>query len=92
VSQQWSSPHSAVPESSGTATGSLIAGILSFIVCPIVLSIVAIILGNQAKEEIRASGGRIAGEGSAQAGIVLGWISIVVFAITLLLAAVIIAT
>ena len=38
--------------------------------------IAALILGNQSKEEIAASGGTQTGEGMAKAGVILGWISI----------------
>ena len=78
MSQEWSPAGYATPQNSGKATGSLICGILSFFVCPVVLSIVAIILGTQALTEIRQSGGRVTGEGMAQAGLILGWISIAI--------------
>jgi len=56
---------------------SLIAGILGLSFIPIVGSIVAVITGPMAKKEILASGGALGGEGLATAGIILGWIGIV---------------
>jgi hypothetical protein len=82
-SQEWSPAGYTPPQNSGKATGSLIAGILSFVVCPLVLSIVAIILGTQAQSEIRMSGGRLTGEGMAQAGVILGWVSLAITAVVI---------
>ena len=41
-------------------------------------AIAAIIVGKQAQNEIAASGGRQGGENRAKWGIILGWISIVI--------------
>lgn len=51
-------------------------GICGLVVCPIVLSIVGLVLGYQAKSEIDRSGGRISGRGNAKAGIVLSWVGL----------------
>jgi hypothetical protein len=63
-------------EASGKATAALVLGICGLVVCPLVCSIIGLVLGYQAKSEIDASGGRIGGRGSATAGIVLGWIGV----------------
>ncbi len=55
---------------------SLVLGILSLVSLSIFAGIPAIILGNQSRKNIRASAGRLAGEGMATAGIVMGWISV----------------
>jgi hypothetical protein len=65
---------------SGKATASLVCGIVSFLCCPIILSVLAIVLGNQAKNEIDANPA-LGGRGLAQAGIILGIISLVLGAI-----------
>jgi hypothetical protein len=57
----------------------LVCGILGLTFCPIVLSIIALVLGYSAKKTIRASGGREQGEGMATAGIVTGWIGIAIW-------------
>jgi hypothetical protein len=71
----------AQPKTNQKALWALITGILSLICCGIVAGIPAMILGNSAKKEIAASGGTQSGGGMAQAGFILGIISI---AITLL--------
>lgn len=58
------------------ATASLILGIIGLFMCPVICSVLAIIIGSMAKGEIAASGGYQAGESNAKAGIVLGWIGL----------------
>lgn len=62
--------------SNSKATASLVLGIIGIFFCPIICSILAIILGYTARNEIAASGGRQAGGGNATAGIILGWVGI----------------
>jgi hypothetical protein len=63
--------------SSGKATASLVLGILGlFLFCSFILSLLAVILGYQARREIDASGGQLSGRGNAVVGIVLGWIGV----------------
>jgi uncharacterized membrane protein len=78
----WGGPQA---ESSGKATASLVLGICGLVVCPIILSIVGLVLGYQARGEIQRSGGRISGESQAKAGIILGWVGIVLYGIGMLL-------
>ena len=61
---------------SGAATVSLIFGILAYVFLPLIGAIVAVIAGHMARNEIRASGGRLGGNGLATAGLVLGYIQI----------------
>jgi hypothetical protein len=68
-------------ESYGSATTALVCGILGVILCPLILSIIAIVKGNNARKVIDRSGGRYNNRGSATAGIVLGWVGIAIFAI-----------
>lgn len=63
-------------ESNGKAITALVLGICGLVLCPVLLSIPALILGYQARGEIDGSGGRQSGRGMAVAGIVLGWIGI----------------
>ena len=65
----------SAPQTSGKATASLVLGIAGFLVFPLVCSILAIVLGNQAKQEIAADP-RLGGESAANAGVILGWIGI----------------
>ncbi|MBN1667377.1 MAG: DUF4190 domain-containing protein [Anaerolineales bacterium] len=63
-------------QNSTTAIISLIAGILGLTLFPFLGSIVAVITGRMAKNEIAESYGRLGGENLAQIGLVLGWIGL----------------
>ena len=54
---------------------SLVSGILGWILLPMIASIVAIVTGHMARAEIRRSAGTVDGDGFAVAGLILGWIS-----------------
>ena len=56
---------------------ALVCGIASFLVFPLIPAIVAVVLGSSSRKEIAASGGRLTGDSLAVAGVVLGWINIV---------------
>lgn len=64
------------------ATTSLILGIVSLLCCQLA-GIAAVIVGRRAKNEIRSSGQQ--GDGLATAGIILGWISIALTVLSILL-------
>ncbi len=68
-------------QTSSLAVISLISGIASFFIVPLLGAIAAIITGNMARKEIRQSRGRITGDGMAKWGMILGWINIVLSAI-----------
>lgn len=70
-------PPPATPPTSGMAIGSLIASIAGFIIVPLLGGIVGLILGYIAKKQIRESEGTLAGAGLATAGIIMGWIQVV---------------
>ena len=63
-------------QNSSLAVISLIAGIASFVILPLLGAIAAIITGNMAKKEIAQSAGRLTGEGMARWGMILGWVNI----------------
>lgn len=65
---------------------SLVAGILGWTLLPFLGSLGAIITGHMARSEIRRSAGTVDGNGLAIAGLVLGWGSVVVTVIGILLA------
>jgi hypothetical protein len=62
-------------QTDGQAVASLVLGIAGLVVCPLVCSIIAIVLGNQAKARI-AIDPSIEGEGMARAGVILGWVGV----------------
>jgi Domain of unknown function (DUF4190)/zinc-ribbon domain len=72
------------PETSGKAIAALVLGIAGVLFVPLVCSILAIVLGRQAKREIEAEP-RLSGEGMATAGSVLGIVGLCLFAIGVLL-------
>ena len=59
----------------GSAVAALVLGIFGVISCPLILSIPAVIVGNQALTKIRQDAS-LDGEGLARAGMILGWIGI----------------
>jgi mannose/fructose/N-acetylgalactosamine-specific phosphotransferase system component IIC len=73
----------AAHRTSGYAIASLILGIAGFFVFPIVPSILAVVFGQKAREELRREP-TLGGDGLATAGIVLGWVGIALVAIVLL--------
>ena len=73
---------------SGKAVGSLICGILGFIILPVISAIPAIILGHLSLSEIKRSAGRIKGQGMAIAGLVLGYLSVALIPFILIIAAI----
>jgi len=75
----------------GKAVASLVLAIFGLVSCPIVCSIIALILAYQAKNEIAASGGWQTGESIARAGIIIGWIGIAIYAILILVIVIIAA-
>ena len=67
----------ATRQTSTLAVVSLIFGILGWILIPWIGSLVAIVTGHLARGEIRRSPGALDGDGMAIAGLVLGWINVV---------------
>ncbi|MBN1304261.1 MAG: DUF4190 domain-containing protein [Anaerolineales bacterium] len=71
---------------------SLIAGILGFIqIVPIIGPIVAVITGHMAKNEIRTSMGQLNGDGLATAGLILGYIPLVLGVLACCVVAILVA-
>ena len=65
----------------GSAVASLIMGIAAFLVCPLVLGVLAVVFGYIGKRNIEESAGTLGGESFAVAGIILGWINLAIVAI-----------
>jgi hypothetical protein len=67
-------PESGTPAPTSTLSlTSLMMGIISWILLPVVGGLIAIITGHLAKKEIRQSEGLLGGDGLATAGLVLGY-------------------
>lgn len=71
------------PKSNSSAVASLIIGILSWFLCPIIGGVAAVILGHVARGQIRRTGE--AGGGLAMAGLILGYAHIAVYGVFTLL-------
>ncbi len=68
--------YSTPKPNSSMAIVSLVMGILGLSLLPILGSIVAVVTGYMARNEIRQSMGNLSGEGLATAGLILGWVGI----------------
>ena len=75
----------------GSAVAALVLGIFGVISCPLILSIPALIVGNQALAKIRQDP-TLDGEGLARAGVILGWIGVAFALIGILVAVLALAT
>ena len=76
-------PSGAVIASQPTSSNSIVAlvlSIVSWVVCPVIFAIVALVFASKADKEIAASGGRIGGGSLVLASKILSWINIGVFA------------
>ncbi|HET6805016.1 MAG TPA: DUF4190 domain-containing protein [Frateuria sp.] len=76
----------AHPTTSAMAVVSLIFGIASWCVLPVLGAIVAVIFGHLARGEIRRAPGRLEGDGLAVIGLVLGYVQLAFGLIVLMFA------
>ena len=66
-----------IRQTSSLAVVSLVFGILGWTLLPFLGSLVAVVCGHMARGEIKRSNGTLEGDGLAIAGLVLGWINVV---------------
>jgi hypothetical protein len=76
------------PQTEGLATAALVIAIAGFFICPPVGAIVALVLANNARQRIEASGGRLSGLEQARAARIIAIIELVLTAIVLLVGAI----
>ncbi len=74
------------PQTSTSAIIALVLSIVSWTFCPLITSIVAIVLAYQADKEIRNSGGKVTGQGLSFAAKIIAWINIGVSVAVIVLA------
>uniref|UniRef100_UPI0006850EA7 DUF4190 domain-containing protein n=1 Tax=Promicromonospora kroppenstedtii TaxID=440482 RepID=UPI0006850EA7 len=74
--------YAPAPPKNDLGVWSLVTGILSWIMCPLVLGVVAIFTGNASRKAVRE--GLANNPGSATAGLVLGWINVGLFGLGIL--------
>lgn len=79
------------PQTSGKAIASMVTGLVGLLtICCgffVVTSIVALVLGFLARRDIRASDGRLKGDGMALTGIITGFVGIAMVILTIILVA-----
>jgi hypothetical protein len=79
---QWGAPPGPVgavygtPKTDGTAIAAFILAIGSWVICPLIAAVVALVLAHVAGNKIDASGGRLTGEGLVRAAQIIAWIHI----------------
>lgn len=94
--EQWTerstTPERVVPAArleagptNGSAVASLVLGIVGLTGFPVIPSILALVFGYRARREIAQAAGTQSGLGLAKAGIVLGWIGVVLAVLVILL-------
>jgi hypothetical protein len=76
---QGALPPPAQLPTEGKATASLVLGVLSLLCLSILGGVPAVILGHVAQSNIRKSAGQLGGQGMALAGLIMGYLSIVLF-------------
>jgi hypothetical protein len=70
-----------VRQTSSDAIVALVLSILSWVVCPLVLAIVALVFAGKASRAIAASGGWLEGWGMVTAARIIAWINIILSAL-----------
>jgi small-conductance mechanosensitive channel len=70
--------NATIKQTSTKAIISAIAGVLGWTLLPILGSLTAIIAGHMARAEIRRNPDTLTGDGWALAGLILGWLSVII--------------
>ncbi|MBN1218076.1 MAG: DUF4190 domain-containing protein [Anaerolineae bacterium] len=78
-------PYAPSPPTNTLAIVSLVTAILSWLFFPILGAIVAIITGHMARREIQASYGAQSGDGLAMAGLIIGYLNLVLYCVFILI-------
>ena len=76
--------YAAPQQTDSKAIIALVLAIASFVICPLLPAIVALVLAGSSQREIAASGGRLGGDGLNKAAKILSWINIGLCALGLL--------
>ena len=76
--------NAAMRTTSTAAVVSLVFGILSWLVLPVLGAVIAVVAGHMARAEIRRANGALDGDGLAIGGLVLGWLHLVLMVLLVL--------
>lgn len=71
-------------QSEAKAVVALVLSVVSFVVCPLLPAVAALVLASLARRDIEASGGRLTGLGLVKAAQILSWINIALVVLVLL--------
>ncbi len=77
-----------MPRTEGTAVAALVLSIVSWVLCPIIAAVVALVFAHVAGNKIDASGGRLTGDGLVRAAQIIAWIHIALFTLVMVGAAI----
>lgn len=75
------------PETDQNAIVALVLAVMSWMVCPVILAVVALVMAGNAQREIDASQGAKSGDGLVKAARIVSWINIAFYAALLVIAA-----
>ena len=68
------------PQTSNSAIAALVLSIVSWVICPIIPAIIALVFANKAEKEIAVSNGWVTGGGLVTASKIVAWINIGLYA------------
>lgn len=75
-----------VPQTDGNAIAALILSIGSWVVCPIIPAIIALVIAGNAKRAIAESGGMKTGEGLVKGAVIVSWLNIAFYVLVVVVA------
>lgn len=81
----YTPPQTASAPTNTMAVVSLVAGVLSWVLFPVIGSIVGVVTGHIARSEIKASMGAQSGDGLAIAGLILSYVNLLMSCVSVLL-------
>jgi hypothetical protein len=89
IGSMWDEPQAvevvATPRVSSNSIVALVLSITSWVVCPIVFAVVALVFANKAEKEIAASNGSVGGGAFVSASKIVAWINIGVYTAVVIL-------
>ncbi|MGA1147023.1 MAG: DUF4190 domain-containing protein, partial [Candidatus Nanopelagicales bacterium] len=68
------------PQTSNSAVAALVLAIVSWVFCPVIPAIIALVFANKAEKEIAISNGWVTGGGLVTASKIVAWINIGLYA------------
>lgn len=90
--QQFPGGMMTPPRTDGQAIAALVCGIIGIVACPVIFSIIAIVLGKQSEKKIKESGGVLIGDQMAKAGWILGIVGLILGVVWLVMFGIIMST